>query len=138
MKHTNPFDKYYHFYQPNEKDTKDEYGDCVIRALTKALDLEWLQVFDELHPISREFQIPFNCRPCYEKYLSEVKHFEYHGISNRKGVKRPTVREFAKSHKTGKYVLRVAHHLVAVVDGVYWDTWDCCHKSLYVYCSSPE
>ena len=28
----------YKYYQPNKKDIKDEYGDCVIRAFTKALD----------------------------------------------------------------------------------------------------
>ena len=33
--------KVYQYYQPNKKDLKDEYGDCVIRALTKALDIKW-------------------------------------------------------------------------------------------------
>lgn len=27
----------YKYYQPNEKDLKDNYGDCVIRALTKVM-----------------------------------------------------------------------------------------------------
>lgn len=93
----------------------------MIRALTKALNMEWLDVFDEIHPISRELQIPFNCKPCYEKYL-EVKGFIYHGISNAKGKKRPTVQSFAKDHKEGIYVLRVAHHVVTVVDGYFYDT----------------
>ena len=48
--------KYYQYYQPNEKDVKDKYGDCVIRALTKALDMDWLDVFNELVPIAREMQ----------------------------------------------------------------------------------
>jgi len=64
LKKKNPYWKY---YQPNKKDLKDTYEDCVIRALTKALDMEWLEVFDELHPIARELQIPFNCKPCYER-----------------------------------------------------------------------
>ena len=25
----------YKYYQPNDKDLKDQYGDCVVRALTK-------------------------------------------------------------------------------------------------------
>ena len=122
----------YRYYQPNEKDLKDNYGDCVIRSLTKALSMEWLQVFDEMMPLSREFQAPFNNRVCYEFYLSK-NGFTYYGISNKKGSKRPTVESFAKSHKTGTYILRVAHHLVAVVDGLYYDTWDCGQKSLYGY-----
>ena len=122
----------YKYYQPNKKDLKDEYGDCVIRALTKALNMEWLQVFDEMQPISREMQVPFDCRPCYEKYI-ESKGLKYIGISNKKGTKRPTVDRFAKDHTTGTYILRVAHHLVTVVDGIYYDTWDSGEKSLYGY-----
>lgn len=95
--------KNYKYYQPNKKDLKDKYGDCVIRALTKALNMEWLQVFDEMQPISREMQVPFNCRPCYEKYM-ESKGLKYTGISNKKGTKRPTVETFAKEHKAGTYI----------------------------------
>lgn len=124
--------KNYKYYQPNKKDLKDKYGDCVIRALTKALNMEWLQVFDEMQPISREMQVPFNCRPCYEKYM-ESKGLKYTGISNKKGTKRPTVETFAKEHKAGTYILRVSRHLVTVVDGIYYDTWDSGGKSLYGY-----
>ena len=125
-------DMSYRYYQPNSKDLKDEYGDCVIRALTKALNMEWLQVFDEIQPISRELQVPFDCRPCYEKYI-ENKGFKYYGVSNKKGAKRPTVEMFAKEHKVGTYILRVAHHLVTVVDGAYYDTWDSGKCCLYGY-----
>lgn len=123
----------YVYFQPNKKDLKDKYGDCVIRSMCKALDMEWLDVFDEMQPISREMQVPFNCRPCYEKYLEEVKGFNYTGISNKKGTKRPTVESFARSNRVGTYVLRLAHHIVTVVDGFYYDTWDCGDYSLYGY-----
>ena len=122
----------YKYYQPNKKDIKDRYGDCVIRALTKALNMEWLEVFDEMQPLSREMQVPFNCKPCYEPYILS-KGFTYHGISNAKGTKRPTVDRFAKDHPKGTYILRVANHLVAVQDGQYFDTWDSGYKSLYGY-----
>lgn len=120
------------YYQPNKKDLKDEYGDCVIRALTKALGKEWLGVFDELIPIAREIQCPFNTKPCYEKYLTD-KGFIYHGISNKRGTKRPTVQSFALSHKEGTYFLIVANHVVTVQDGYFYDTWDSGEKSLYGY-----
>ena len=121
------------YYQPNKKDLKDDYGDCVIRALTKALDMEWLEVFDEIQPISREMQAPFNNKVCYEKYL-EAKGFRYIGISNKKGTTRPTVQSFAKDYdESCTYILRVAHHIVTVKDGYFWDTWDSGYKSLYGY-----
>ena len=46
----------YKYYQPNEKDLKDEYGDCVVRALTKVTGKTWRQVFDELLPYAYELQ----------------------------------------------------------------------------------
>ena len=122
----------YTYYQPNKKDLKDEYGDCVIRALTKALNKDWLEVFDDLIPLSREAQAPYNSKVCYEAYLTQ-NGFAYHGISNGKGTKRPTVDRFAKDHPNGTYILRVAHHLVCVQNGQYFDTWDSGYKSLYGY-----
>ena len=124
--------KYYQYYQPNEKDVKDKYGDCVIRALTKALDMDWLNVFNELVPIAREMQAMPNMKSCYEEYLKQ-KGFKYTGISNRKGTKRPTVESFAKEHKIGTYYCNIANHCVTIKDGKYYDTWDCGYKSLYGY-----
>ena len=122
----------YKYYQPNKKDIKDEYGDCVIRALTRVTGKEWHAVFDELVPIAREMQCMPNGKPCYEKYL-EKNGFKYQGISNKKGTKRPTVDRFTKDNAKGVYILRVAHHLVASVDGMYYDTWDSGYKPLYGY-----
>lgn len=48
--------KIYRYYQPNDKDTKDNHSDCVIRALTKVLDKEWLTTFDDLLPYARDMQ----------------------------------------------------------------------------------
>ena len=122
----------YKYYQPNEKDIKDEYGDCVIRALTKVLEKAWLDVFDELVPIAREIQTTINNKPVYEECLRR-EGFTYIGVSNKKGSKRPTIEEFAKQHKTGTYFCSVANHVVAVVDGCYYDTWNSGYKSMYGY-----
>lgn len=124
--------KYLAYYQPNKKDIKDSFGDCVIRSLTKALDKEWVEVFDELVPIAREKQCMPNNKPAYETYIL-ANGFEYVGISNKKGTTRPTVLSFTKEHKTGTYILNVANHLVTVKDGMYYDTWDCGWKCLYGY-----
>lgn len=124
--------KRYKYYQPNKKDLKDDYGDCVVRSLTKATGKEWLTVFDELAVIARGFQCMPNSKPAYEEYLKR-NGFEYFGISNKKGSKRPTVQGFSKDNNSGTYVLVVANHLVCSADGVYYDTWDCGEKSLYGY-----
>ena len=124
--------KRFMYYQPNNKDIKDNLGDCVVRALTKAVNKTWVDVYDELVPIGRELQCMPNDKVCVERYLSE-NGFAYEGVSNKKGTKRPTVDSFAKSHTDGVYVVKVAHHMVAVVDGKYYDTWDSGDNSMYGY-----
>lgn len=73
-----------------------------------------------------------NGKQCYESYLKE-NDFTYHGISNKKGSKRPTVDRFAKDHKSGIFFLNVANHCIAVVDGYYYDTWESGSCCLYGY-----
>ena len=124
--------KRYKYYQPNKKDLKDRQGDCVVRALTKVMNKTWLEVFNELIPYAIEIQCMPNSKTCYESYLKD-NGFEYHGISNRKGSKRPTVESFTKEHKTGTSFLNVANHVVSVVDGIYYDTWDSGQCCLYGY-----
>ncbi len=127
----------YKYYQPNKKDLKDNHGDCVIRALTKVTEKSWLEVFDGLVPIARELQCLPNNKFCYEKYLKE-SGFTYHGVSNKKGTKRPTVESFTKTHKQGTFLLRVANHVVAAVNGSYYDTWDSGEYCLYGYWEKQE
>lgn len=130
-------DKRFMYYQPNEKDLKDNIGDCVIRALSKAECKSWVEVFDELIPIAREKQCMPNGKPCYVEYLSRIG-YQYTGVSNKRGTKRPTVSSFALSHKQGVYIAIVANHLVAIVDGHFYDTWDSGQKCLYGYWTSPQ
>lgn len=122
----------YKYYQPNKKDIKDKYGDCVVRALTKVMNKTWIEVFDELYTYAVDIQCMPNDKQCYEAYLKD-NGFEYHGISNKKGSKRPTVESFTKEHKVGTFFLNVANHVVSVVDGMYYDTWDSGQCCLYGY-----
>lgn len=125
------------YYQPNNKDLKDNYGDCVIRALTKATGKEWLEVFEELIPYAREVQAMPNCKPCYEKYLAD-NGFIWHGVKVAKGKRKPTPQTFYKTQPTGTHILRLAHHLVTVVDGYFYDTWDSGDGSVYGYWSKED
>ena len=62
----------YKYYQPNEQDLKDQQPDCVIRALTKVLDVTWLEAFESLIPYARKLQTTLTCIQCYEKYLFDA------------------------------------------------------------------
>lgn len=120
------------YYQPNQKDVRDKYGDCVVRALSKVLDMSWIEVFEMLIPISRDLQMMPNASGVFSAVL--INHgYIYHGISNKKGSKRPTVASFAANNPTGRYFVNVAHHSVAVVDGKYYDTWNSGNTCMYGY-----
>jgi len=123
------------YYQPNEKDIKDRFGDCTIRALSKALNVSWVEAFDKTVPLCREAQVSglFSAPVDIKRPLLERLGFKYVGVSNKKGTKRPTVDSFAKDHPAGTYICNVANHEVAVVDGKYYDTWDSGECSLYGY-----
>ena len=126
----------YKYYQPNKKDLKDKYGDCTIRALSKALNYTWLEAYDIVQPFEREQQCPFPCLTLdlYKELPSTVKmHIKNNSIKVPKGSKRPTVESFAKKNKKGTYICRVANHFVTIVDGNWYDTWDCGYCSLYGY-----
>lgn len=127
--------KLFAYYQPNNKDIKDNYGDCQIRALSKALNLSWLETFDLIIPICREVQATaiFDSDLKVINKSMEKLGFTYNTVSNKKGCKRPTVASFTAEHKNGTYIVRVANHVVCVKDGQYFDTWDSGRCSLYGY-----
>lgn len=136
MKHS----KRFVYYQPNKKDLRDKYGDCTIRALSKAFDCSWLEAFDKAIPYCREYQCSniFDLPITIEKEIFEKLGFDYYGVSNKRGTSRPTVDEFAKSHKEGIYILNVAKHEIACVNGKYYDTWDSGWCKLYGYFKKRE
>lgn len=105
-------------------------GDCVIRALANSTGMSWMEVFDELVGYAREIQCMPNDVSVWSKFL--LNHgYTYHGISNKKGTKSPTVYNFESKGKN--VVAKVAHHLVYIKDGNYFDIWNCGRKCLYGY-----
>lgn len=117
------------YYQPNP-DKKKDAGDCVVRAICKATNVSWDKVYMALCNIGYKLKVMPNSDEAWKDLL--IKNgFVYHKIRAVKGSKRGTVSEFAQNHPEGTYILSIANHLVSVVDGKYYDTWDCGAKSLY-------
>ena len=121
----------------NPNPSKNVCGDCVVRALSLALNEEWSVIYADLCELGGHIYRMPNDKDCFKTYLTR-RGFQRTPISNKKGSKRPTVRSFAEEHKTGTYVLEVAHHLVTVKDGHYYDIWDCGNKSLYGFWNRPD
>lgn len=118
----------YKYYQPNEKAEK-KMGDCVIRALCKAYNLTWLEAFRELIPYAEAIQDMPNSKKVYSKYIKD-KGGCWNGIKVEKGQKRMTVKELAK-YTRGTHIARLANHIVCIIDGDWYDSWDSGNKTVY-------
>lgn len=118
------------YYNPNP--LKKETGDCVVRAFCKATGKDWDVVYKELFELGFELKVMPNSRDNWKEYLDR-NNFIKHSIKVSRGSRRPTVDSFARNNPKGTFVLQVANHIVTVVDGYYYDTWDCGSRSLYGY-----
>ena len=125
------------FYNPNplEKLTSD----CVTRALTKFLGSTWDEVYDMLYFYGKEMADNMISNEVWQHCLNDL------GYDKEKIPDMCpycySVKEFCKDHPYGTYLLAVAvnyrdyfntshsgkpigNHVVCVVNGNYYDTWD--------------
>lgn len=108
------------YYNPNP--IHESVGDCTVRAISRVLKQDWYEAylgivirgymtcdmpsanrvwgeFLKTKGFNKKF-IPSTCPDCY------------------------TIKDFCKDHPTGTYVLGTGDHVVAVINGDYFDTWD--------------
>lgn len=108
------------YYNPNPKGR--QVGDCTVRAISCALDQEWGKVYADL------------CLQGYEMGDMPSSDAVWGAYLRRQGFRRHllpdtcpdcyTVEEFAAEHPQGVYILSLSGHVVTVVDGMYYDTWE--------------
>lgn len=107
-------------YNPNPRLINT--GDCVIRAICKALDMEWEKVYMALTVKGLEKAMWGDTNAVWEKYLKE-RGFEQHVIPDT-CPDCYTIADFADEHTIGTFIVATGSHVVAVQDGNYYDTWD--------------
>ena len=110
------------FIQANSNPVNKLVDDCVIRALSIIMDKPWLFIYDELSDLGREMYEPSISNNVWSKYLF-MNGFKRHIIPNT-CPDCYSVRRFCLDHPYGEYVLATGSHVIAVIDGNYYDTWD--------------
>ena len=106
----------------NPNPAEEHASDCVVRAICIALNMPWLQVYDELCMTGRrEFDMP-SADKIWGRYLY-MKGFEPFVLPHV-CPRCITVSEFTYVFPDGIYIIGTGNHAVAVVDGNYYDTWD--------------
>jgi hypothetical protein len=97
-------------------------GDCVVRALSIALDLDWYEVYMQL--AIQGFSM---CdMPSSNKVWGELlKSYGYHRyIIPDTCPKCYTIKDFAGEHFKGTYIVCTGTHTCAIIDGNYIDSWN--------------
>lgn len=110
-------------------------GDCVIRAISKALDKPWEETYIDL---------------CVQGFMMgdlPSSNAVWSAYLKHKGFKRFTVRDcpdcytledFCQDHPQGVFVIGTGSHAVAVVDGQIFDAWDSRRETPVYYFEKGE
>lgn len=106
-------------------------GDCVTRAIAIALGAAYSEVYSALHAQMKQQKLLKHRkrsprdgvrRQVYEKYLATYGWHFVPTMGIGTGCK---VHLRADELPKGRLIARLSHHLVAVLDGVVYDTHDC-------------
>lgn len=117
------------FYNPNPDGRF--VGDCTIRAICKLTGKDWDSVYAGTSfegfirkdmPSGNSTWGAYLVRLGYiARSIPDSHLFHY------------TVKDFCRDHPKGKYLLALDQHVVTVVDGNYYDTWDSGNEMLVYY-----
>ena len=107
-------------YNPNP--ARNKVGDCTVRAITKAMDSTWEQVYAGLTAYG------FMCRDMPSANIVWGRYLRQNGFKrylvDDKDMDLYTVNDFCIDHPNGTYILAIDGHVVCVTDGYYYDSWD--------------
>lgn len=110
----------YVYYNPNY--IRKTAGDCVIRAICKVEEVNWNKAFTMLmNTAFHEKDMP-SANHVWGKLLKSLGYRKY--LIPDTCPDCYTVRGFCYEHPFGRYVLATGSHVVAVVNGDYYDSWD--------------
>ena len=107
-------------YNPNP--IRNRVGDCTVRAITKATGEDWDTIYTRLcfygfickdMSLANDVWGKYLRKQGFKRYLVDDKDQDYY-----------TVNDFCQDNPTGTYILAIDGHVVCVVDGKYYDTWD--------------
>ena len=106
----------------NPNPCKRSTGDCVVRAIAKILGMTWKQTYVELTEQGLKDCDIISSNEVWGNFLKNNGFTRY--LIPDTCPNCYTVNDFCKDHPYGEYVLATGNHVVAVVDGSYYDAWD--------------
>lgn len=107
-------------YNPNPAGRS--VGDCAIRAIAKALDVDWKRAFSLIVANAYQMADMPSSNSVWGSVLFQ-NGFQRSAI-NSGCPDCYTARDFANDHPSGVFVLGFGNHVATIVDGVLYDSWD--------------
>ena len=110
----------YIYYNPNPLNLS--VGDCTIRAISKVTGMDWKDTYLRLLIQGYSMYDMPSANRVWGEYLKNLGFI-------RKLLPDTcpdcyTVRQFCSDHPTGIFVLGTGEHVIAVMGGNYYDSWD--------------
>lgn len=110
----------YIYYNINPDDKL--VGDCTVRAISLLTDQKWEETYVALAAYGFEEHDMPSSNVVWSKYLIDLGY-------TRKQIPNTcpvcyTVKDFCDDFPIGKYMLSTGSHVVAVIDGNYYDNWN--------------
>lgn len=125
----------YSYYNPNPQGK--QVGDCVIRAISKALNQDWADTYIDLTLQGYIMGDLLSSNAVWGAYL-KCKGFERNIISSN-CPECYTIEDFCRDHPNGVYVIGTGSHAVTIIDGCYYDAWQSGHEiPLYYFEKQKE
>ena len=121
-------------YNPNPAGRN--VGDCAIRAVAKALDLDWETAYVLISMAGYQM----NDMPSSNSVWGAVlrKNGFYRHVMPSTCPDCYTVGDFADEHPHGVYVVGTGNHVVTIVDGTAFDSWDSRREIVSYFWSENE
>lgn len=110
---------------------KNRYtGDCVIRAISTALNKSYIQVTTDLAQLQTKYFYDSSDPKLYGKYLQQngwikMKQPKHENNTKYTGSEWCSFIKFWKNQQYNRMIAHIgSNHIVAIIDGKILDTWD--------------
>lgn len=110
------------YIQANPNPMGNYVGDCVIRAISLATGRSWDYTYLALCLNGYKLCDMPSSNHVWSNYLQSVGFKQ--GIVSQNCPSCYSVKDFCRANQNGTYVLGTGSHVLAVIDGDYFDSWD--------------
>ena len=110
----------YVYYNPNPLGLS--VGDCTIRAISRALNYTWEQTYNALARQGFEMCDMPSANRVWGTFLKQQGFKKYQMPDLCPDCY--TIKDFCYNSPYGTYIIGTGEHVVCVIDGNYYDSWD--------------